>query len=212
MQFHYWSQSCIFYRAWICNQSITSKYCNAIVHRFFPKKMWFLTLQITINATSLEQLCEHEYVLSCQVERTPRWPPAASSVPRAVERTCPEAPTSAHTHTSDIYFPAAHTITTTIASCTSGLLVWRRTACKLCSTTNETLQPKVICLPPPSTTTTTTTHICVVSARAREYLQPSLNEVTRYVPTGRGPGYTARTARRSLMRRLESPSIRAGIG
>lgn len=98
MQFHYWSQSCIFYRAWICNQSITSKYCNAIVHRFFPKKMWFLTLQITINATSLEQLCEHEYVLSCQVERTPRWPPAASSVPRAVERTCPEAPTSAHTH------------------------------------------------------------------------------------------------------------------
>lgn len=47
-------------------------------------------------------------------------------------------------------------------------------------------------------------HTSVLFLHVREYFQPSLNEAWRYrVPTGRGPGYSARTARRSLMRRQD---------
>lgn len=175
--------------------------------------MWFLTLQITINATSLEQLCEHEYVLSCQVERTP-----LLTSGRVECSACRRANLSrslhirTHTHTSRCHL---------LPRCTHNqnhhhhrfLFFWSsglapQTACKLLLLPMKRYNPgssvhhRHPLLPPP--------HICVVSARARD-LQPSLNEVTRYVPTGRGPGCTARTARRSLMRRLESPSIRAGI-
>lgn len=177
--------------------------------------MWFLTLQITINATSLEQLCEHEYVLSCQVERTP-----LLTSGRVECSACRRANLSrslhirTHTHT-----PRCHLL----PRCTHNqnhhhhrfLFFWSsglapQTACKLLLLPMKRYNPgssvhhRHPLLPPPPP------HICVVSARARD-LQPSLNEVTRYVPTGRGPGCTARTARRSLMRRLESPSIRAGI-
>lgn len=179
----------------------------------FHKKMWFLTLQITINATSLEQLCEHEYVLSCQVERTP-----LLTSGRVECSACRRANLSrslhirTHTHTSRCHL---------LPRCTHNqnhhhhrfLFFWSsglapQTACKLLLLPMKRYNPgssvhhRHPLLPPPPP------HICVVSARARD-LQPSLNEVTRYVPTG--PGCTARTARRSLMRRLESPSIRAGI-
>lgn len=181
----------------------------------FHKKMWFLTLQIKINATSLEQLCKHEYVLSCQVERTP-----LLTSGRVECSACRRANLSrslhirTHTHT-----PRCHLL----PRCTHNqnhhhhrfLFFWSsglapQTACKLLLLPMKRYNPgssvhhRHPLLPPPPP------HICVVSARARD-LQPSLNEVTRYVPTGRGPGCTARTARRSLMRRLESPSIRAGI-
>lgn len=51
----------------------------------------------------------------------------------------------------------------------------------------------------------------VLFLHVREYFQPSLNEVTIRVPTGRGPGYTARTARRSLMRRQDVTAFRSPV-
>lgn len=136
------------------------------------------------------------------VERTP-WPPAASSVPRAVERSCPEPSHPQHT---DIYFPL-HTIKTPPSLFV--LLVWsgaQNCLQTFSSTTNETLQPKVICppphpLPPPP-------HICVVSARAR--VLPTFPQRSDD-PIGRGPGYTARTARRSLMRRQDVTAFRSPV-
>lgn len=128
--------------------------------------MWFLTLQQLQITQQVWSSCEHEYVLSCQVDRTP-WPPAALSVPRAVERSCPEP-----------LHPQTHTHRTSTSCCTQSkhhhrfLFFWsglaRRTACKPSSTTNETLQPKVICPPPhPLLPSPLPPHICVVSARAR---------------------------------------------
>lgn len=54
-------------------------------------------------------------------------------------------------------------------------------------------------------------HTSVLFLHVREYFQPSLNEVTIRVPTGRGPGYTARTARRSLMRRQDVTAFRSPV-
>lgn len=54
-------------------------------------------------------------------------------------------------------------------------------------------------------------HTSVLFLHVREYFQPSLNEVTIRVPTGREPGYTARTARRSLMRRQDVTAFRSPV-
>lgn len=54
-------------------------------------------------------------------------------------------------------------------------------------------------------------HTSVLFLHVREYFQPSLNEVTIRVPTGRGPGDTARTARRSLMRHQDVTAFRSPV-
>lgn len=54
-------------------------------------------------------------------------------------------------------------------------------------------------------------HTSVLFLHVREYFQPSLNEVTIRVSTGRGPGDTARTARRSLMRHQDVTAFRSPV-
>lgn len=146
--------------------------------------MWFLTLQITINATSLEQLCEHEYVLSCQVERTP-----LLTSGRVECSACRRANLSrslhirTHTHT-----PRCHLL----PRCTHNqnhhhhrfLFFWSsglapQTACKLLLLPMKRYNPgssvhhRHPLLPPPPP------HICVVSARARPSTFPQRSDAVR---------------------------------
>lgn len=166
--------------------------------------MWFLTLQQLQITQQVWSSCEHEYVLSCQVDRTP-WPPAALSVPRAVERSCPE-PLHPQTHTPDIYF-LRHTIKTPPSLLV--LLVW--SGAQNCLQTffyyqwNATTQGHLSTTTSTTTITTTTTHLCCFCTCESTSNLPSTKWRDARVPTGRGPGYTAR---RSLMRRQDVTAVR----
>lgn len=117
----------------------------------------------------------------------------------------PKPSPSAHTYTRDIRCTQPNH---TIASCSSGLAQ----NCLQSSLLLPTLryQPRVIC-PPSHPHRHHNHHTSVLFLHVREYFQPSLNEVTIRVPTGRGPGYSARTARRSLMRRQGVTAFRIPV-